>query len=172
MEVMNGGYAVEYICRVVDQTNGQESVPESATMAQTNLHGKASSSGGTKAVQDASQSKTDSLLNPTLQVAMPVLNGLTDGMAGQIIGKSRQVLNVGKAIGSGKGAAAVFGAVAPLITWAVSSAVNAFMNERAENDAIAESLDATNLRRSMAGLKKIKYTRSGLTGEVRLEEDR
>lgn len=172
MEVMNGGYAVEYICRVVDQTNGQESVPESATMAQTNLHGKASSSGGTKAVQDASQSKTDSLLNPTLQVAMPVLNGLTDGMAGQVIGKGKQVARIAGAISAGVGAAAILGAAAPLIAGLVSEAVQAFMNAKAQNDAIAQSIDDTNLRRQIAGLEKINYTRSGITGKVRMEEYR
>lgn len=170
MEVMNGGYAVEYICRVVDQTGGQESVPESATMAQNALHGKTYNNDGKKAAQDASQSKTDVYFNQALQIAMPALNGVTDGMAGQVIGKSRQIINVGKA--AGKGAGTVFGALAPLLTWGVSELIGAYRNAKAKNDAIAESIDATNVRRSMAGLEKIKYTRSGLTGTIRLEEQR
>ena len=172
MEVLNGGYAVEYICYVVDQTNGQESVPASATMAQTNLNGKVSSAGGANAAQDAQRSKTDIQWNSALQVAMPALNGLTDGMAGQVIGRGRQVIRVANTVGAGRGFGAVLGAAAPLLAWGVSELINAYQSSKAENDAIAENIDQTNLRRSMAGLSKINYTRSGLTGAVRMEEYR
>lgn len=171
-EILSGGYAVEYICRVIDETDGQESVPATPTMAQTNLNGKgkSGSTGGKKGATDASQSKTGAYFNTALQVAMPALNGVTDGMAGQVIGKGKQVVNVVNAAGRGVGA--VFGALAPLLAWGVGELVGAYRNAKAKNDAIAESLDATNLRRSMAGLEKINYTRSGLTGQIRMEEYR
>lgn len=103
---------------------------------------------------------------------MPVLNGATDGIAGQVIGKSKQVLNVGKAIASGAGKAAIFGAIAPLIALGVAEAVQAYQNNKAKNDALAQSIDETNLKRQMAGLEKINYTRSKFTGKIRMEEKR
>jgi hypothetical protein len=173
VEIFGGGFAVEYICRVVDETDGQESVPATPTMAQTNLNGKGKNrSGGKKSAADASDSKTSTVLNSSLQVAMPVLNGATDGIAGQVIGKSKQVLNVGKAIASGAGKAAIFGAIAPLIALGVAEAVQAYQNNKAKNDALAQSIDETNLKRQMAGLEKINYTRSKFTGKIRMEEKR
>ena len=172
-EVFSGGYAVEYICRVVDETNGKESVPETATMAEMNLNSvKTSGDGGKKGAEEASKSKTGAVLNTSLQVATPVLNGLTDGVAGQVIGKGKQIINAGKAIASGAGKAAIFGAIAPFIIAAVSKTVQEVQNTRARNDAIAQSLDNTNLRRQMAGLENINYTQSRVFKTVRLEEKR
>lgn len=172
-EVFSGGYAVEYICRVTDETDGKESVPETATVAQTNLNGKNKGmASGSKSAKDASDSKTNTYLNSSLQVSMPVLNGLTDGVAGQVIGQGKQALNVGKAIVSGTGKAAIVGALTPLVAAAVAKAVQEFQNTKAKNDALAKSIDATNLERSMAGLETIKYTRSKITGKVRMEEKR
>ena len=174
VEIMGGGYAAEYICRVVDETDGKESIPETATMAETNLNGKAKSGGknGKKSAKDASESKTDAYWNAALQVAMPALNGFTDGVAGQVIGKTKQVLNLTKVIAAGAGAGAIAGAAAPLAAWGVSEMIKAFQNAKAKNDALADSLDANNFQRQIAGLDKINYTRSGLTGKVRMEETR
>lgn len=173
-EVLSGGYSVEYICRVVDETSGQESVPETATMAESNLNGKGKKGGssGKKGAGNASDSKTDAYLNPALSVAMPALNGFTDGVAGQVVGKGRQVLNVGKQIAKGAGAAAIFGAAAPLLAWGVGELISSYNSARSANDALADSIDKTNFRRQLAGMGKINYTRSGITGKVRLEEDR
>lgn len=172
-EVMSGGYAVEYICRVIDETDGKESIAETTTVAEKNLNGKKKSKGsGKKGAEDAKESKTDAYLNSSLQIAMPALNGLTDGVAGQVIGKSKQVLNLGNKIVSGAGTAAIMGAAAPLIAAAVAKAVQAFQNEKAKNDAIAASIDATNLQRQMAGLKKINYTQSKITRKIEIKETR
>lgn len=172
-EVLSGGIAVEYICRVTDETDGKENIPETSTMAQTNMNGKGSGNkGGKKSASDASSSKTDAYLNPALQIATPVLNGLTDGVAGQVIGKSRQIVNVGAKLASGAGKAAVFGALAPLIAWGVSSAIQSIQNSKAKNDATAQSIDQTNISRTAAGLEKINYKRSGITGRIRMEESR
>ena len=173
-EIMGGGYAVEYICRVVDETDGKESIPETATMAETNLNGngKSGKSGGKTDARGASESKTDAYWNAALQVAMPALNGFTDGVAGQVIGKGRQVLNLGKVLAAGAGAGAIAGAAAPLAAWGVSELIKSFQNAKAKNDALADSLDANNFQRQLAGLDKINYTRSGLTGKIRMEETR
>lgn len=173
-EILSGGYAVEYICRVSDETDGKESIPETATMAETNLNGKAKSGSknGKKSAKDASETKTDAYWNAALQVAMPVLNGFSDGVAGQVIGKTKQVLNLTKVIAAGAGAGAIAGAAAPLAAWGVSEMIKAFQNAKAKNDALADSLDANNFQRQIAGLDKINYTRSGLTGKVRMEETR
>lgn len=172
-EVFSGGYAVEYICRVIDQTDGKESVPETATVAQTNLNGKGSGGkGGKKGADNASQSKTNAYLNSALQVAMPALNGVTDGVAAQVVGKSRQIVNVGSKIASGAGTAAIFGALAPLIAWGVSEAIQKIQNDKAKNDATAQSIDKTNVARTAAGLDKINYTRTGITGKIRMEVER
>ena len=173
-EIMGGGYAVEYICRVVDETDGKESIPETATMAETNLNGKGKSDtkGGKSGAGGAAESKTDAYWNAALQVAMPALNGFTDGVAGQVIGKGKQVLNLTKVLAAGAGAGAIAGAAAPLIAEAVAAAIRAFQNARAKNDALADSLEANNFQRQLAGLDKINYTRSGLTGKIRMEETR
>jgi len=171
-EVLSGGCSVEYICRIADETSGQESVPETGTMAESNLNGKGKKGGGKKGADNASNSKTDAYLNPALSVAMPALNGFTDGVAGQVVGKGRQVLNLGKQITKGAGAAAVFGAAAPLLAWGIGELINKFSSARSANDALADSIDKTNFRRQLAGMGKINYTRSGITGQVRLEEDR
>lgn len=173
-EVLSGGYAVEYICRVVDETDGKESVADTATMAEANLNGKgkSGSTGGKSGNKTASESKTDVYRNAALQVAMPALNGLTDGVAGQVIGKGRQVLNLGKVIAAGAGAGAIAGAAAPLVAWGVSEAIKAYQNAKTKNDALAQSIDATNFARKLAGLNTINYTRTGITGKVRIEEER
>lgn len=174
-EVFSGGYAVEYICRVVDETEGKESVPETATMAQTNLIGKGKvNSGGTAGAADATDSSTDALLNSALRVSMPVLNGVTDGMASQAIDTGKKVIRLGEAISVGS-AAAIGAAAAPLITMAISGVmkiIQGIQSQIAQNDAVAESLDQTNLLRQMAGLDKINYTRTGITKKVRMEEYR
>ncbi len=171
-EILNPGYAVEYICRVVDETGGQESVPETATMAETNLNGKSSGTGGTKSASDASGSKTNVLLNSALNVATPALNGITDGVAGQVIGKGRQILNLTKAIAKGAGLASVIGAAAPLAAWGIGQLISAAQKEKAKNDDIADSIEKTNFQRQIQGLEKINYTRSGLFGKVIVEDYR
>lgn len=172
-EISGEGYAVEYICRVTDETDGKENIPETATMAQTNLNGKGKGVvSGKKSADDASESKTNAYLNSSLRVAMPVLNGMTDGVASQAIGKGKQIVNIGKAMAKGAGTAAIVGALAPLIAEAVAKGVQAFQNTKAKNDALAESIDDLNLQRQMAGMEKIGYTRKGLTGKVHMEEER
>lgn len=171
-EVLSTGYAVEYICRVVDETDGQESIPVSATMAETNLNGKSSTkSNGKRSAANASDSKTDVYLNSALNVAMPALNGFTDGVAGQMIGKGRQVLSLTKAVAAGS-VGGIIGAAAPLAAWGIGELVKAFQNQKAKNDSLAESIDDTNFARQIAGLDKINYTRSGITGKVIVEDYR
>lgn len=172
MEAMSGGYAVEYICRIVDETDGQESIPESATMAQTNLNGKSGGDkGGKKGAKDAADTKTNINLNPALQVAMPVLNGLTDGVAGKVIGKGKQVYSLVSAAATGS-VSGIIGAASSIAAMAIGEIVKAVQNEKAKNDALAESLDATNFQRQLAGMNKINYSRDGLMGRIRFEEER
>lgn len=171
-EIMNGGYAVEYICRITDETDGQENVPDSATMAQTNVNGKGSGKkSGKSGSKDASKAKTDVYVNSALQVAMPVLNGYTDGVAGQVVGAGKQVYGLGKAIAEGA-VGGIVGAASTIIAQLVAKAVQSYTQSKRNNDAIAKNLDELNFQRQLAGLEKINYTRSGITGKVQLEEER
>ncbi len=172
-EIFDNGYAVEYICRIIDETGGNESVPASAVTAETNVNGKNSTrKGGSRSAADASGSKTNVYLNSALNVAMPALNGLTDGIAGQVIGKGRQVINLAQMLIKGAGVASVIGAAAPLVAWGIGTAIQAFQEAKQKNDALAESIDSTNFQRQLAGLEKINYKRSGLTGKVIVEDYR
>lgn len=171
-EIMDGGYAVEYICRITDETDGQENVPDSATMAQTNVNGKGSGKkSGKSGSKDASKAKTDVYVNSALQVAMPVLNGYTDGVAGQVVGAGKQVYGLGKAIAEGA-VGGIVGAASTIIAQLVAKAVQSYTQSKRNNDAIAKNLDELNFQRQLAGLEKINYTRSGITGKVQLEEER
>ena len=171
-EMTGGGYAVEYICRIIDETDGAESVPESAAVAQSNINGKnRSRESGRNGAKNASETKTGTYFNAALRVAMPALNAFTNGVAGQVIEKGGQAVRLIQSLAVGSAGGAV-GAATSLAAWGVGEIVRAILNDKSENDALAQSIDDTNFIRQMAGLEKIEYTRSGLTGKIEFEEDR
>ena len=88
-----------------------------------------------------------------------------------MIGKGRQVLSLTKAVAAGS-VGGIIGAAAPLAAWGIGELVKAFQNQKAKNDSLAESIDDTNFARQIAGLDKINYTRSGITGKVIVEDYR
>lgn len=176
-EIMSGGYAVEYVCRVVDETDGKESVPASATEAVTGKTGKSAGlrGGGDKAKKNAETSTTSQALNAGLRVAMPIANALTDGIAGKAVGAGKQIIGFGKALAAGS-IGGIIGAGSTLLAWGVSeivdSVVSNYTQNKKRNDSLATSLDNTNYLRAMAGLNQIGYSRRGITGKITLEEYR
>ena len=171
-EISSGGYAVEYVCRIIDETEGNESVPESAQTANLNLTGKnTSKTSGKKEAETAKKSKTSEYMNAGLRVLMPAINGFTNGVAGQIFEKGGQIARLIQSIAVGSAGGAL-GAVASLGAWGVGEIVRSILNERQENDTLAESIDELNFSRQMAGLKKFGYTRTGITGKLNFSEER
>lgn len=171
-ETTGGGYAVEYICRIIDETDGAESVPESAAVAQSNINGKnRTRESGKNGAKNASETKTSEYMKAALRVAMPALNAFTNGVVGQTVEKGGQIISLIRSLAVGSMGGAV-SAGASLAAWGVGEIVQSILNARTANDALAQSIDDTNFIRQMAGLEKIEYTRSGLTGKVQFEEDR
>jgi hypothetical protein len=175
-ELLSGGYAVEYICRIVDETGGSEAVPSSGTSAVSPLTNSSSPSSAplrnANAAKTAGGTNTKAIANAALNVATPVLNAVTNGVAGNVIGKTKMLLNLGTAIATGASFGGVVGAAASVAAWGVTEIVNFVSSERSKNDAIAQSLDDTNFMRMAAGLDKIEYSQSSVLRRISYDNNR
>ena len=165
-----GGYVKEYIIRVVDETGGQEEVldaPQQPNGTAQPMAPKKKKS----AKETATDTKTGIYKNAALKVALPALNAVTNGLAGQVVGTVNKVGSLLKSLATGSIGGAV-GVAASAVGWVLGQAVSEIVTARAENDTLAGQLDETNFLRQCAGLDKIRYTQSGITKKVSIKEDR
>ena len=110
-------------------------------------------------------SKTMGTINKGLSVAMPVLNALSNGMAGQVMGHVNRAAGLINSAATGS-IGGIIGSVASIAAWGVGQAVNAGMTQRKANESVIEGLEATNIRRQIAGLPKIEYDVTGVTKKL------
>ena len=118
--------------------------------------------------QDANSagiSKTMGTINKGLSVAMPVLNALSNGVAGQVMGHVNRAAGLINSAATGS-IGGIIGSVASIAAWGVEQAVNAVMTQRKANESVIEGLEATNIRRQIAGLPKIEYDVTGVTKKL------
>lgn len=168
---MAEGIVVEYICRVIDETDGQEAVPQSSALAQNTNTGKSSvgKNTGKKSAETASKPKTSAYFNAGLQIGMPAFNALTGGLASNVVGHTRNIITLGSSLAQGGLAGGGLGAIASLGGYAVSQIVNAIVSARQENDQIAQGIEETNKARASVGLSTLDYSQTWLTRRVRIE---
>ncbi len=113
----------------------------------------------------AGMSKTMGAINKGLSVAMPVLNAVSNGMVGQVMGHVNRATGLINALAVGS-VGGIFGAIASFGAWGVGQAVNSIMSKRNANESVIEGLEETNIRRQIAGLPKIEYDVTGVTKKL------
>ena len=159
----------EYICRIIGQADGKEPVPQSAQEAQNNNAGKGAQIKNTpsKSTENGKNPNTKALFNSALQVAMPALNAFTNGIGGQVLERTRNVINLGTALATGAASiGSIVGAATPLASWAVGKIVSEIVQTRNNNNAIAEGIRNTNDLRASVGLSTLDFSQRGLTRKI------
>ena len=162
----------EYVVRITDETGGRQDIPQTSDGAAGNLTSAVSPDSvrrkkGSAAARTGAEAGTKAWGNAALQVAMPALNALTDGMASRAVGAGRSLVRLGNAVamGSLSGIAGIAGSLGGM---AVSAVVDAVMNESERNEQRQTQLNETNFIRQVAGLEKISYT-TGWLGKILYE---
>ena len=166
----------EYICRVIDQTDGKEPVPQSAQEAQNTTAGKASTINNSpnKTKEVANKPKTGAIFNSALQVGMPVFNAFTQGVGGQAIGMTRQLVQLYNSASSvaQQGIGALVAPTASIAAAVVGMAVSEITAAISKNNAIAKGIQNTNDLRASVGLSTVGFSQRGITRRVKINEVR